>query len=76
MSRTRLTLPMRFRSEKRALGFIRDNGLFGIGAQVIPSDEAGSPYRVIIDTAKPDAVCRHLEQQMLPGVVWTRTVLA
>lgn len=73
--RTRLTLPMRFRSEKRALAVIRDNGLFSIGAQVITTDEPDSPYRVIIDTAKPDAVCRHLGQCMLPGVEWARSEL-
>lgn len=66
---------MRFGNEKRALGFIRDNGLFSIGAQVIAVDAPVSPYRVIIDTAKPDAVCRHLGQSMLPGVEWTRSDL-
>lgn len=73
--RTRLTLPMRFGSEKRALGFIRDNGLFSIGAQVVAVDTAGSPYRVIIDTAKPDAVCRYLGQSSMPGVEWARSEL-
>jgi hypothetical protein len=29
--RTRLTLPMRFANEKRALGVIRDNSLFTVG---------------------------------------------
>lgn len=73
--RTRLTLPFRFLNEKRALGFIRDNGLFSIGAQVVALTDAASPYRVIIDTAKPDAVCRHLAQNMLPGVEWSRSEL-
>lgn len=73
MSRTRLTLPMRFRSEQRALATIRDNGLFSIGAQVIATDEPDSPYRVVIFTAKPDAVSRHLIQQVLPGVIWERS---
>jgi hypothetical protein len=73
--RIRLTLPARFANEKRALGFIRDNGLFSIGAQVIALEEAANSYRVIIDTAKPDAVCRYLMQQALPGVVWARSEL-
>lgn len=74
MSRWRLTLPMRFNTEKRALGVIRDNGLFNIGAQVIELyGAAGSPYRIIIDTAKPDAVQRYLSQGPTPGVEWQRT---
>lgn len=73
--RTRLTLPARFANEKRALGFIRDNGLFSIGAQVIAIEGETSPYRVIIDTAKPDAVARYLVQQALPGVEWQRSEL-
>jgi hypothetical protein len=72
--RTRLTLPMRFGNEKRALGFIRDNCLFNIGAQVLAVDTAGSPYRVVIDTAKPDALARYLTNTM-PGVEWARSEL-
>ena len=72
--RYRLTLPARFNSEKRALGFIRDNSLFNIGAQVIELPDGGSPYRITIDTFKPDAVCRYLSQSM-PGVEWQRSEL-
>lgn len=74
-TRTRLTLPMRFNTEKRALGVIRDNGLFTIGAQVIElTGTEGSRFRIIIDTFKPDTVCRYLAQHM-PGVEWQRTEL-
>jgi hypothetical protein len=75
--RTRLTLPMRFTTEKRATGFIRDNGLFGIGAQSLELPGAeGSRWRVIIDTARPDAVASYLSQQLMPGVQWARSELA
>ena len=70
--RTRLTLPMRFANERRALGVIRDNSLFPIGAQAIAVDETGLGWRVIIDTSKPDAVCRYLSQSM-PGVEWQQS---
>lgn len=72
--RTRLTLPMRFATERRALGVIRDNSLFTIGAQAISVDESGLAWRVIIDTGKPDAVQRYLSQNM-PGVEWARSEL-
>jgi hypothetical protein len=70
--RTRLTLPMRFANEKRALGVIRDNSLFTIGALAVAVDGTGLGWRVVIDTGKPDAVCRYLGQYM-PGVEWTRS---
>jgi hypothetical protein len=66
---TRLTLPLRFRTEKHALGTIRDNSLFTIGA--IATQSAGR-WHVVIDTARPDAVLRYLAQNM-PGVEWTRS---
>lgn len=74
--RTRLTLPMRFTTEKRALGVIRDNGLWNIGAQVveIPGEGPGR-WRIIIDTAKPDVVQRYLSEGPTPGVVWQRSAL-
>jgi hypothetical protein len=73
--RTRLTLPMRFASEARANGVIRDNSLFPIGAQAVelPGEE-GNRWRVVIDTVKADAVCRYLGQYM-PGVEWARSGL-
>jgi len=70
--RTRLTLPMKFANEKRALGVIRDNSLFTIGAQAVAVDDTGLGWRVIIDTSKTDAVCRYLSQSML-GVEWARS---
>lgn len=71
--RTRLTLPMRFASERKALNVIRDTGLFNIGAQAIETDGPNG-WRVIIDTSKPDAVCRYLSQGM-PGIEWARSEL-
>ena len=73
MNRTRLTLPARFATERRALGFISDNSLFSIGAQVVAVDESGLPWRVVIDTGKPDAVCRYLAQSSTPGIEWARS---
>lgn len=73
--RTRLTLPMRFATEKRATGVIRDNGLFGLGALAVELPETGSRWRVVIDTERPDAVARYLSQYM-PGVEWARSELA
>lgn len=72
--RTRLTLPMRFGTEKRALGVIRDNALFPLGAQVIelPGDD-GNRWRIVIDTTRPDAVARYLKQNT--GIDWQRTEL-
>jgi hypothetical protein len=76
MSRYRLQHPSRFGTEGRALGYIRDNSLFPIGAQVIElRGAAGSPWRVIIDTGRPDVVARYLAQH-LPGVEWVRSELA
>jgi hypothetical protein len=72
--RTRLTLPSRFGTESRALAFIRDNALWCIGPQVIAADESGRNWRVVIDTAKPDAVCRYMSQR-LPGIEWQRSEL-
>jgi hypothetical protein len=72
--RTRLTLPMRFNTETRALGAIRDNQLFNIGAQHVALDDTGRNWRVVIDTGKPDAVARYLAQHM-PGVNWHRAEL-
>ncbi len=72
--RTRLTLPMRFATEKRALGVIRDNSLFPLGAQVVSVDDSGMSWRIVIDTAKPDALCRYLGEFM-PGVEWQRSEL-
>jgi hypothetical protein len=66
---------MRFRSEARANGVIRDNGLFSIGAQAVEVDTTGSGWRIIIDTAKPDAVQRYLSQNNTPGVTWARSEL-
>ncbi len=73
--RNRLTLPMRFATEGRANGVIRDNSLFSIGAQAIelPGEE-GNRWRVVVDTSKPDAVSRYLSQSM-PGVQWERSEL-
>ena len=74
--RTRLTLPLRFNSEKRALGVIRDNQLFGLGAVVVElPDGTASRWRVVIDTEKPDSVCRYLKQNNTPGVDWQRSEL-
>ncbi len=73
--RTRLTLPMRFRSERLALNLIRDNGLFSIGAQVVALDDSGKQWRIVIDTAKPEAVCRYLAQSSTPGIEWARSEL-
>lgn len=69
--RTRLTLPVRFTSEKAAASVLRANSLYSIGAQAIPADNR---WYIIIDTAKPDAVCRYLGQHM-PGVEWQRSEL-
>lgn len=77
--RTRLTLPLRFNSEKRALGVIRDNGLFSLGAQVIELEEDhGQRWRIVIDCQahRADAVARYLKQGPTPGVDWQRTELA
>ena len=75
--RTRLTLPLRFNSEKRALGVIRDNQLSGLGAVVIElATGEASRWRVAIDTEKPNAVCRYLQQNNTPGVEWQRTELS
>lgn len=72
--RTRLTLPMKFNTEARANGVIRDNSLFSIGAQaILLPNNAG--WRVIIDTAKPDAVCRYLSQSVMQGIEWQRSDL-
>ena len=73
--RVRLVLPMRFAAEKRALAFIRDNGLFGIGAQTALLSEHPASYRVVIVTqsaSKAEAVARHVGLSMLPGVTWDR----
>jgi len=72
--RTRLTLPMRFNTEHKALGLIRDNSLFSIGALAAQVDDTAKAWRIVIDTAKPDAVCRYLAQHM-PGVEWARSEL-
>jgi hypothetical protein len=73
---TRLTLPMRFNSEKRALGAIRDNGLFSMGAVAVElPGTGGGRWRIVIDTGKPDAVARYLSQSMTPGVEWQRSEL-
>jgi hypothetical protein len=72
--RTRLTLPMRFASERRALNLIRDNGLFTVGALAIDTDGPNG-WRVVIDTSKPDVVCRYLAQSMMPGIEWARSDL-
>lgn len=71
--RARLTHPNRFGTEGRALGFIRDNSLFGIGAIVVPEkpEAPGSRFRVVVDTWKPEAVARYLSECM-PGVQWQR----
>lgn len=73
--RTRLTLPMRFASERKALSLIRDNCLFNIGAQAAQVDDGPKGWRVIIDTSKPDVVCLHLSQNMMPGIEWARSEL-
>ena len=73
--RVRLVLPMRFAAEKRALAFIRDNGLFGIGAQVSQVCLTPASYRVVIVTQSPgkaEAVARHVGENMLQGVTWER----
>jgi hypothetical protein len=31
--------------------------------------------RVVIDTSKPDVVCRYLAQSMMPGIEWARSDL-
>lgn len=73
--RTRLILPMRFGTEKRALGVIRDNSLFPLGAQVVEFDgDDPKRWRIVIDTARPDAVQRYLKQNT--GIEWQRTELA
>lgn len=74
--RTRLMLPMRFATEKRALGVIRDNSLFPLGAQAIelPGD-GGSRWRIVIDTVRPDAVARYLRLNSTPGTDWLRMEL-
>lgn len=72
--RTRLTFPMRFATEKRALAAIADNSLFPLGAQALPVDDTGLGWRIVIETARPDAVCRYLGQHM-PGIEWQRTEL-
>jgi len=72
-SRTRLIFPARFRGERAAAAFLRDNGLYAIGAQAIPSD---GEFKIVIDTARPDAVQRYLAQGgPLPGVEWQRVEL-
>jgi hypothetical protein len=73
---TRLTLPLKFKREGHALAVCRDNSLFTIGAQVIEVksevwEDTGTPWRVVIETARPDAVLRYLRQHM-PGVTWER----
>jgi hypothetical protein len=60
-------MPLRFRTERNALGAIRDNSLFIIGAIAVEQD-AGR-WHVVIDTRKPDAVLRYLAQNH-PGLVW------
>ena len=69
--RTRLTFPMRFATEKRALAAIGDNSLFPLGAQAVSIDGTGLGWRIVIDTAHPDAVCWYLGQHM-PGIEWQR----
>lgn len=72
--RTRLTLPMRFGTEKRALGVIRDNALFPLGAQVVElAGDDSRRWRIVIDTARPDAVQRYLKQNT--GIEWERAEL-
>jgi uncharacterized protein YbdZ (MbtH family) len=63
---TRLTLPLRFSGQRAALALIRSNGLFSIGAQTLWTPEG---WRVVIDTARPEAVIRYLGEK-LPGVTW------
>ena len=70
--RTRLTYPHRFRSERAAIGYIRDEGLFSIGAVAVRVDDTGLGWRIAIDSARPDAVVRYLGQR-LPGREWQRT---
>jgi hypothetical protein len=74
--RTRLTLPMRFNTEKRATGVIRDNSLFGLGALAIElPGTGGSRWRIVIDTERPDTVARYLSQNNTPGIEWARSEL-
>lgn len=77
MSRTRLTMPLCFRSERQALGVVRDNSLFNIGAQVVEVEDPRLRWRIVIDTGKPDAVLRYLSQNgaMSGGPDWLRSDL-
>jgi hypothetical protein len=65
--RTRLMLPLKFRSERAALDAIKTNSLFPIGAQA--AEQTEKVWRVIIDTYRPEAVMRYLAQHM-PGIQW------
>lgn len=63
---TRLILPIKFSGERAARAMVRDNQLFGIGAQALWTDEG---WRVVIHTARPEAVAKYLAEK-LPGVTW------
>ena len=65
----RLALPLQFRRERAALDVIRGHSLFTIGALAVETPDG---WRVVIDTAKPAAVCRYLAQHM-PGVTWEQS---
>ena len=67
----RLTLPKRFRSEQLAGVEIRAWALWTLGGHIVPE---GRYFRVVIDTARPEAVQRYLKQQM--GDRWQQETVA